>query len=305
METEEVCEKIFNGIVAITPKYLKMKKPPIVPPIIGTGCIVDEDGLILTCDHVLKAIEKLEKPKNIPKNDIPIRVFRFIKVREGKEFHIINDVIEVLNTILISDFDYKINSYPKGIPDIGFIHVDKSKLQKIDLCKDFLNVVPGMDVITGGYPLGEYLLLGSKKEDGILVDEWVNQVSPTFQKGIVSSVLPGVCRNPHGIITNIMSPEGSSGSPLVNNIGELIGVMSYRIYQIDQIRDNRELGINYKIPTNFSKAITTFFIQKVIEMIKNDKNFSVSKNVLDLNEASRRSKLDPKNMLNYERFNED
>lgn len=304
METEEVCEKIFNSIVAITPKYLNIKKSPIVPPIIGTGCIVDEDGLIITCDHVLKEISKLQKPKNIPKDDIPIRVFRFIKVREDKKFHIFNDIIEVLNTISIDNFDYKTINYPKGIPDIGFIHVDEIKLQKIDLCKDFLNVLPGMEVITGGFPLGKYLLLGRREEEGIVADEWINQLSPTFQKGIVSSVFPGVCRNPHGIITNIMSPEGSSGSPLVNKMGELIGVMDYRIYQNEQIRNNGGLDISYKIPTNFSHAVTTFFIQKVIDIIKNNKNFSISKNVLDLNEVSKKGKINPKDMLKYEYFNE-
>ena len=77
-----------------------------------------------------------------------------------------------------------------------------------------------------------------------------------------------------------MSPEGSSGSPLVNAInGKLIGVISKRIYQFAKTDEQED---KYKISTNFSYAVPTYFLQSMIDVIKNDTSFKVPKKVFNI-----------------------
>jgi len=293
MKTSDVCKKILNSIVAISPKYLKInkgEKPPIVPPIIGTGFIIDEDGLVVTCDHVIKEVLKLPKPNNIKSDDIPIRVFRFntVERKEGNKYY--TNVFKVLNIIGIDSFNYKTENYPNEKPDIGFLHIDASELKKIDLCENFLEIKPGIDIVTGGFPLSTYFLIGEEDKNGEKVNEWINQFNPIFQKGIISSVFPRVCKKPHGILTNMMIPEGGSGSPLVSaEDGKLIGIMSKRTFQYKY----SEKGARYYIPTNFSTAISTYYFKQLIEIIKKDKNFFISKNISHLSEKIEAKKVKP------------
>jgi hypothetical protein len=42
-----------------------------------------------------------------------------------------------------------------------------------------------------------------------------SQVSPFARRGIISSVLPCPCADPHGFSVDILSAGGSSGSPIV------------------------------------------------------------------------------------------
>ena len=138
MKEYEICDSISSKIVAICPMYNKIKKggkPPIVPPIIGTGFIIDEDGLVVTCKHVVESVLKLPKPENKNNNEIPIRVFRFVRVISNGKILIQSNVFKVLNIIDISNFSHKEENYPKEKPDICFLHIDASKLEKIELCE--------------------------------------------------------------------------------------------------------------------------------------------------------------------------
>ena len=51
-----------SSVVAFAPFYAPADSsgdPPLLPPIIGTGFFVDNDGLACTADHVLQSFSKL------------------------------------------------------------------------------------------------------------------------------------------------------------------------------------------------------------------------------------------------------
>lgn len=75
MSLTESYEKIKPTIVAFVPRFLTVddgNQPiPEFFPIFGTGFVID-DGIVVTNDHVVKAIPKLPKPRDLPPDIWPV-----------------------------------------------------------------------------------------------------------------------------------------------------------------------------------------------------------------------------------------
>ena len=63
----------------------------------------------------------------------------------------------------------------------------------------------GMAVATAGFPFGT---------DALFLNNKVVQLTPLLRHGIVSSLFPFPCPNPHGFTIDIMIQGGASGSPI-------------------------------------------------------------------------------------------
>jgi S1-C subfamily serine protease len=243
----KIYPKLKPAIIAVVSRLSRHND---MPDIIGTGFIAKSDGVIITNDHVIKAIKKLPRLKNKP-DDWPamVMVFQFI---EGKG-------------MATSAFDVKgvgtlgrvapIEGYHYGpdIPDLGFIKINVKNLPTLSIAKQ-LDLEEGDEVVFSGFPLGSTTL----RAPG-----YIHQISPTLQSGMISAVLPFPCDNPHGILIDALSQHGSSGSPIINpNNGEVIGVLYGGI---------ASTSITYAVP-----AKTVYEVYKMVDDVKelNDQDTS-------------------------------
>ena len=296
MNLPEVVKKISKSVVAISLQTFHPKDESIgirYNPFIGTGFVVDEDGIVLTCGHVVDEIIKAQdlnllteikdfkdSPKKEPRTfnvKCPAQVIFFID--DGKTTLIFPvSIMSLYKIIDIKTSWERINNY---IPDIGVLEIKATGLEKIEIVEDYRNIYLGEEVATIGFPMGNNLLLGKKKNDA-KTDEYIKQASPVVQNGLISAILPARCRKPESILTNIMIQGGASGSPLfLTADGKAVGLINYSIYQYEP-RITKE----HSLPTNFSYAVSLHFIRNKIWDYK-DKKIKEKKDIKDIIKESK------------------
>src|SRR5437660_10524844 len=68
--------EVRKSIVAFVPRHLPLRlgqKPPVFPPIVGTGFIID-DGIVVTNNHVVRRLAGLPQPAETPPDQWPFVV---------------------------------------------------------------------------------------------------------------------------------------------------------------------------------------------------------------------------------------
>ncbi len=190
-----VYEKINPSIV-----YIDADVPDGISS--GTGCVIDESGVILTSSHVI------EGAKNI-----------IVETSNGEEYK-----AEVL--------------FSKGLEkDLALLKINPKKNIPSVKLGDSSTVKVGQQILAIGNPFG---------------------FSGTLTTGIISRI--DYKRNK--IQTDAAINPGSSGGPLLNINGEVIGI-SQSIYNPDNNKSN--IGIGFAIPVNTAKDF--------IKLAKTEKKF--------------------------------
>lgn len=263
MNFHEAYVKIRPAVVAIIARTSTRSD---FPPIIGTGVVIHEDGLILTNDHVASAISKLPRRKNAPANEWPAMVL-FLHNEPGKGMMTIPiDIVGVAKFGL----DPVPENYYGEQPDLAILHIGSlKKVPTISIASQDLPV--GSDVGILGFPMGT---------DTLAAPGWIHQLTPTLQKGIVSAQLPFECEAPHALMIDAVTEGGSSGSPIFDATrGELSGILYGGLNDHHFLigPDGKKSKLAYTTPTSHTLAISNFWIRSYLKKFLEQPPFDLEK----------------------------
>lgn len=261
----KIYPKLKPSIVAIA---AKVSKNPELPDIIGTGFIARSDGIIFTNNHVIQAIKKVPRLKSMGSEDWPVVVLYFHWIPDKGMMPIPLEVKGV--GVLGREKPVEGYNYGPDIPDLGFIHVHIKDLPALKIAP-MLELEEGDEVMLTGFPMGT---------DTLRAPGWLHQLSPTLQSGIISSVLPFPCDNPHALLLNIMTQGGSSGSPVFNpSTGEVVGIEYAGIVEPKSLSGKSGILI-YENNTSLTLAVPAKIISEIyqkIDEVEEFKNADVEK----------------------------
>lgn len=284
MNLEESYQEVKPAIVAFVPKFHPVFDPqqpsPEFPPIFGTGIIV-ADGIVATNDHVVRAIGRLPKPPNYPKDLWPVTcILLYLIANKG----VAAIKIDVLGVFSIEKAEMGTSYYGPPKPDIAFVRINMKDLPCAQVEYDPRKIKEGREVATAGFPMGT---------DTLTAPGYLHQITPTLQKGIISAILPFECDNPHALMINVMTQGGASGSPVfLPESGKVIGVLYGGLEDIqktvnlkskDKIQNDPSTHSHlYKIPTNVSYVVPSHYIVDLLAKISKDENFKITESTPSL-----------------------
>lgn len=252
----ESYRRLRHSLVAFIPRFAPdISEAAQFPPIIGTGFVVHETGLIATNDHVVQAIGSLPYPKDF--KEIPAAALFFVLTDKGMACV----PIDVVGVIRISKFSPSAAYYGPAKPDIAFVQVKASGLLPVRLRSVDTLYEEGEEIATAGFPMGT---------DHLRAPGWVHQLSPTLQTGIISAVHPFPCATPHGFTINVMVQGGASGSPIFNrDTGEVIGAVYAGLYDFMLEMEKRQ----YRVPTNYTYGVPSHYLVNFLPSALEDEQF--------------------------------
>ena len=202
MKLTDVIRKVRPAVVAFGSRLSPSEAgtAPGFPPIVGTGFIVDERGMVLTNQQVIDAIEEIPAPARF------VMLFpEPVSVNGKTMFGVILRKIRAVNSI--SSFESSGPYFGETKPDFAFVQIDIRGLPVMEICGDSGVLEVGLEVATLGFPMGEVPL--TPYDQGR-----ASQISAFARRAIVSSVLPCACPDPHGFSIDVLSEGGASGSPI-------------------------------------------------------------------------------------------
>jgi S1-C subfamily serine protease len=251
-------KKLKPSVVAIVGR---ISSRPDFPDIIGTGFIAGEDGIVVTNNHVIKAIEKLPRKKGASDDEWPIWIL-YLQDMGEKGMGMIFLEVEGVGTL---GREKPIEGYHYGeeIPDIGIIYVKAKGLPFLEV-EDSFGANEGEEVFISGFPMGTKTL----RAPG-----WIHQISPVLQRGIISAIQPFPCDKPHGLLIEAMTQGGSSGSPIFNSqTGKVTALLYGGIMEWDAIRVSKEVALPYRNNTALTTAIPAYLVSDILKMAANPRD---------------------------------
>jgi S1-C subfamily serine protease len=215
--TNPIYDAIKRATVAIV-----LSHPESIPrkpfTIVGSGFCVHPEGIVVTCEHVLRSFVDRESYQRLMeavsgnkseafelKGARPHAVFHSRVV--GTEVHMIP--VPIVNAVTKTDFDLALL---KLHPHVALAH----RFPSLSIA-DYEEVHEMMEIGTCGFPLGNVL------------QEQIGTVTSSFTKGMISSIIPApkVAReHVRGFQLDLTATNGNSGGPVFSlATGRVLGVL--------------------------------------------------------------------------------
>jgi hypothetical protein len=198
--------------------------------------------------------------------------------------------LEVLGVVRVGDIQLDQPGQP-GIyygprrPDFNIVHVKAKGLPKIELLTTTDTLREGVEVATVGFPMGT---------EALTAPGWLHQHDPFLQRGIISAVLPFVCKAPHSFVINVMSMGGASGSPVfLTDSPKAIGILNAGLLSTNETMSQIlgapvRLGVT-QTPTNFSYVVPSYLFASAIKPVKDSGHIALPQDTLSLDEMIRKA----------------
>jgi S1-C subfamily serine protease len=264
--------EVRKSIVAFVPRDIPLvegEEPPEIPPIIGTGFIVD-DGLVVTNNHVVRGLARLPRPPGTPQEEWAFAALLLHEIRgEG----IAQIQLEVLGVGVPRDIEVQGHYYGPRRPDLALVHVKAKGLPKLAVDSQAVPLEEGRVVATAGFPMGT---------DALRAPGYLHQLTPTLQQGIISAVLPFATPVPHALMINVMTQGGASGSPVfAPDRPAVIGVLYAGLHELEE---SPRMPAPYLVPTNLSYVVPAHYVEHMLEKIKAKNRFELPSDTMSLEE---------------------
>lgn len=215
MNLNELFTKVNPAIVCFINRMIPAvpgKSKPVFPQILGTGFLIDSNGMAVTNRHVIAAFRNFAKRPDT--GQLPIAAVGFYSDDQGACQMLVHELFDWHS---IGKFEASVEWFGEDNPDIGFVQLNVREMPYLSLATEDYAIKIGMRVATVGYPMGTASLTAMGK---------LSQVTPFIRQGIVSSVFPFPIPQPHGFTIDIMQQGGSSGSPILDpETNKVIGLM--------------------------------------------------------------------------------
>ena len=210
----------------------------------GTGFLVNSEGLVVTNAHVVSTLTDEMEATLCYQAEI------------GNQYLLKNAELGEMDATLVA-------IYP--CQDIALLQINADEAVVFEYphlsFADSGKLFPGEWLISIGYP---YLGESTENDFGL---------KPTINTGVFSTAR--LTDGRQFLHTEIGTNAGNSGGPLLNILGEVVGVSARRDYYTSAIIDpmTRLIGVNYAVPSNLvANLITSYQLDEV--------NFLYSENII-------------------------
>lgn len=243
----ETYEVVRQSIVAFASKRVRTQgdEPPLFPPILGTGFVVDSRGIVATNRHVADILHRL--PPN-PKTGAPSAIailWGEVKPR-GEGDSLATLFVEIKRYDWVTGYSSAGPYFGDPMPDIAFVQLDAVGLPALALAAEPYSQRTGMSVATAGFPLGTIPLVLHRK---------ITQLTPILRHGVIGSLFPFPCPIPHGFTIDVLTQGGESGSPVfLVESPVVVGMVAAHIAEAP--------NITIGIPSNFIGAALAQYVEK-------------------------------------------